>query len=196
MRTVVVLAAMATLALGACADEGNDAGGPTAATGGTAIITGPTAPTGPTAETGPTVEPTGSLEPELQDGEHFGFVQSVDVAGGTMVFDLAYLLTGEEANQAAAEHGDEVPVPNDYYIVNDNPKLRTLVLAPDLELALLDWNHCCDTFIEGDLTTFASAVEADEIVTVGEQIYYGSLSPYWVTVEEGVVTRVEEQYLP
>jgi hypothetical protein len=136
------------------------------------------------------------LDPELEDGEHFGFVESVDATGGTMVFDLAYFLTGQEANEAAAERGLETPVPNDYFIVNDNPRLRTLVLAPDVELALLDWDTCCDEFIERDLAIFAEAIDADGLVTIDGQLYYGSLSPYWLTVEGGFVTRIEEQYLP
>ena len=188
------------LLLPACAkDEG--AGGTTSSTGtsGPTAITGVTgtAPTGATAPTGPSgTSPEPSLPPELEDGEHFGFIESVDVAGETSVFDLAYFLTGEEANQAAAEHGSETPVPNDYFIVNDNPKLRTLVLAPGVELAMLDWNNCCDEFIDGDLAAFAEAIEAGEPVTVDGQLYYGSLSPYWLTVEGGLVTRIEEQYLP
>jgi hypothetical protein len=93
-----------------------------------------------------------------------------------MVFDLAYFLTGEEANQAAAERGLEVPVPNDYFIVNDDPRLRTPALAPDLELALVDWDRCRDAFVEGDLATFAAAVGSGDVTTVGGQTYHGSLS--------------------
>ena len=51
-----------------------------------------------------------------------------------MTFDLAYFLTGDAANQAAAEHGDETPVPNDYYIVNDNPSLRTHARLPTVSI--------------------------------------------------------------
>ena len=146
----------------------------------------------------PTEEPSPSRtpSPELEDGRHFGFVRSIDPDGMTLVFDLAYFLTGEEANEAAVERGDEVPVPNDYYIVNDNPRLRTLVLAPDVELALIDWNRCCDRTFDGDLEVFAMALETGEPVTVGDDIYYGALSPYWLEVEEGLVVRIEDQYLP
>jgi hypothetical protein len=201
MKRILPVIAATALLLSACADDGNDAAGTTAPTGGTGAtaVTGPTAPTGTTATTGPTGAtgaPTGSLEPELEDGEHFGFVESVDAEGETMVFDLAYFLTGEAANEAAAERGFEVPVPNDYFIVNDNPKLRTLAFAPDLQLALLDWNHCCDEFFDGDLTTFATAIDTGEQVTVGDEVYLGALSQYWLTVNDGIVVRIEEQYLP
>jgi hypothetical protein len=197
MKRFLPIAIVSMLLLAACAEDGNDAAGPTTDTGGTGstAVTGPTSPTG-TGSTGSTGVPTGSLEAELEDGEHFGFVDSVNAEGETMVFDLAYFLTGEEANDAAAERGLEVPVPNDYFIVNDNPKLRTLALSPDLELALLDWNHCCDEFFAGDLATFETAINTGEQMTVGDDVYLGALSQYWVTVEDGVVVRIEEQYLP
>jgi hypothetical protein len=133
---------------------------------------------------------------QLEDGRHFGFVRFVDVAGRTIEFDLAYWLSGEEANQAYQEAtGDRGPVPNDHFVVNDNPALRTLVLAPDARLVLLDWNHCCDATFDGDLAIFARAVELQDDVLDGDLLYRG-LSSWWVTVENGVVTRIEEQYSP
>jgi hypothetical protein len=186
-----------TLALAACTsdDPTVDATAATRTSEPTVTApTGPTAETGPTAPTGSTGE-TGSPPAELEDGEHFGFVEKVDPTDGTLVLDLAYFLTGEAANEAAAEHGDEVPVPNDYYIVNDNDRLRTLTLADDVELSLLDWNHCCDERFQGDLDSFARAID-EGTFEAGGVVYNGTLSPYWLTVEDGEVVRIEEQYLP
>lgn len=187
MRRMALLAAGAVVALAACAED-EPTVGPTAGTGGTGA-------TGATA-TGPTGSPTPSVAPELEDGRHFGFVRSVDPAELEMVFDLAYFLQGEEANEAAAERGDEVPVPNDYYIINDNPRLRTLVLASDVSLDLLDWNQCCDELFEGDLVAFATAFDRGRPFESDGFIYQGPASPYWLTVRNGEVVRVEEQYLP
>jgi hypothetical protein len=189
---------MLTAVLSACTSHDPTVGatvetGATASTGATAP-TGSTA-TGPTAPTGPTGE-TGTPPAELEDGEHFGWVEEVDASGGTLVLDLAYFLTGEAANETAAERGDEVPVPNDYYIVNDNPRLRTLTLADDVELSLLDWNDCCDERFDGDLDPFAQAIAEGEQVEAGGHVYNGTFSPYWLTVENGEVVRIEEQYLP
>ena len=156
--------------------------------------TGPSGPSGPTSQASESPLPAPS--PELEDGHHFGFIRSIDPEGATLVLDLAYFLTGEEANQASEEHGGENPVPNDYYIVNDNPKLRTLALSPDLEIDLLDWDHCCDQFFRADLDDFATAMAANDITTIDGRLYYGSVSPYWLDVEGGVVTRIQEQYLP
>jgi hypothetical protein len=132
----------------------------------------------------------------LEDGRHFGFVRSVDPAAGTMEFDLAYFLSGKEADQAYQEAtGDTGHVPNDHFVVNDNPTLRTLTLAPDMHLRLLDWNHCCETFFEGDVPLFAQAIEQQTDVTDGDLIYRGQ-SQWWITVQNGEVTEIEEQYSP
>jgi hypothetical protein len=141
-------------------------------------------------------EPPPSAGSALEDGRHFGYVRSVDVDGGAIEFDLAYFLSGEEANQAYQEAtGDTGPVPNDHFVVNDNPLLRTLPLAPDTSLRLLDWNNCCDTFFDGDLALFAEAIGEQADVTDGDLIYRGQ-SQWWITVENGLVTEIEEQYSP
>ena len=141
-------------------------------------------------------EPTPFPRAALEDGRHFGYVRSVDTEAGTIEFDLAYFLSGEEANQAYQEAtGDTGPVPNDHFVVNDNPMLRMLPLAPDVRLRLLDWNNCCDTFFGGDLALFAEAIGEQADVTDGALIYRGQ-SQWWITVENGVVTEIEEQYSP
>ncbi|HEY2965598.1 MAG TPA: hypothetical protein VGJ99_04855 [Actinomycetota bacterium] len=132
----------------------------------------------------------------LKDGRHFGYVRSVDADARTIEFDLAYFLSGEEADRAYQEAtGDTGPVPNDHFVVNDNPMLRTLALAPDVRLRLLDWNHCCEMFFDGDLSLFAQAIEEQADVTDGDLIYRGQ-SSWWITIENGVVTEIEEQYSP
>jgi hypothetical protein len=141
-------------------------------------------------------EPGSPGEALLGDGRHFGYVRSVDVDSGAIEFDLAYFLSGEEADKAYQEAtGDSGPVPNDHFVVNDNPMLRTLTLAPDARLRLLDWNHCCDSFFDGDLALFAEAIGEQADVTDGDLIYRGQ-SQWWITVENGVVTEIEEQYSP
>ncbi|MEW6059054.1 MAG: hypothetical protein AB1551_02755 [Actinomycetota bacterium] len=194
-RLPIVLVLAGSLIVGACTEEG---GGETAS--GSPTISSPPSTSVSSSPT-PSPEPTGSPSPSeaaspvLEDGRHFGFIQSVDLSTQvpTLVFDLAYFLTGDEANEAAAEHGDEVPVPNDYYIVNDNPRLRTLTLDPDVRLELVDWANCCDAVFLGDLVPFA---ESFEETTYPSGPYKGGFSPYWLIVEHGVVVEIEEQFLP
>ena len=142
-----------------------------------------------------TPETTTSATPELEDGRHFGYIKSVDLvpAPATLTFDLAYLLTGDEANEEAARRGYPTPVDNDYLIVNDNPRLRTLALADDVELRLLDWRHCCQTFFPGDLGRFAAAFERKKY-PMGN--YKGKFSAYELTVSDGVVVALDERFFP
>ncbi|HYZ13289.1 MAG TPA: hypothetical protein VFA08_06735 [Actinomycetota bacterium] len=149
----------------------------------------------------PSDEPA-SDEPALEDGRHYGFVRAVHPTQGTIEFDLAYFLTGEEANRAYQEAtGETGPVPNDYYVVNENPRLRELTFADDLRLRLLDWTDCCDTFFDGEIGPFAKAIEEQTDVLVDDvrgkdDVIYRGLSSWWITIEDGVVVEIEEQYTP
>jgi hypothetical protein len=121
---------------------------------------------------------------ELPDGTWFGFV-----AGTTfdqLEFDLACWFTGDGAIAAATEDGEESPPPNDYYIRNVNPTIRLLAVGT----ADVAWLPNV-----GDATSL-------ETVEFGEWVVYRRTRPdalqpgVWVTISEGVVTHVEEQYVP
>jgi hypothetical protein len=145
----------------------------------------------PTATTSPSPTPS----PALADGRYFGYIKSVDFAGQppSLVFDLAYLLTGDAANEAAAQRGYETPVPNDYFIVNDNPKLRTLELSPTVSILLLDWANCCQTRFQADRAKFEHAFTLKKSPSGN---YKGKFSGYWLTIRDGLVVKVWEQFFP
>jgi hypothetical protein len=210
---IVVAVVVALVALGgviaaiALGEEDEDqpsfpiATGPTPPTGTPGPSTQPTGSTGLTGSTGS----TGSANPgcsgapapaTLADGTYFGFVESIDTGSDAMAFDLACFYTGEEANEKAAQRGDEVPVPNDVYIVNDNPATRDVPVDPATELRLVDWNACCETSPGAELDALATAIPQGDLVEIDGFRYAGSLSPYWITIEEGRVVLIEEQFLP
>ena len=171
---------------------------PTGTPGPSAQPTGPTDATGPTGVTG-SANPGCSGTPApatLADGTYFGFVKSIDTGSDAMAFDLACFYTGDEANEQAAQRGDEVPVPNDVYIVNDNPATRDVPVDPGTELRLIDWNACCETSPGAELDALATAVAQEDFVEIDGRRYAGSLSPYWITIEDGRVVLIEEQFLP
>jgi hypothetical protein len=171
---------------------------PRSPTGTTGPTTGPTGPTGSTGATGSS-NPGCSGTPApatLADGTYFGFLESIDVGSGVSGFDLACFYTGDEANEQAAARGDEVPVPNDVYIVNDNPSTRDVPVDPSVELLLIDWNACCDSSPGAQLDAFASALGEQDFVEIDGFRYAGGVSPYWITIEEGRIVGIEEQFLP
>jgi len=177
------------------------AGDEEAAVSPTATTPAPTSETSaPTPTDNPSPTPSAIATPEpagdtLPDGRYF--VRLTDIQGGEegpllLQYDLVYFLIGEEANQAADDRGLETPVPNDYFIVNDNPKRR---LTP------LEGVYSVKYIPEGSgLSSPVKAHEAQFLGWMGESVQTDfppkDTSWWWVTIENGSVTKIEQQYLP
>ncbi len=185
-RTAVALVVMALLAA-ACASSSSTVGA-----GGTT-----SAPTSPTKSKSPkpSKSPSTSPSPVIAEGRSFVFVRKVKVSGSgsALTFDLAYFLTGDDAVKAAIKDGVIEPgetLPNDYYIVNHNPLLRTMPIAANVDVRVIDWTNCCD-LTKGDFDAWVAAIKSGP-----GDVYHGTASPYWITVSGGEVVKIEEQYLP
>jgi hypothetical protein len=170
---------------------GEEAAPPSSTTPSPSLGPSPTSSSGPTQQPSPTAVNTGDA---VEDGTYF--VQLKDVQGGEegpllVRYDLAYFLTGDEANEAAAEAGDETPVPNDYYIVNDNPKLRLVPLATDVTVRYIPTANCCEP-VEANEDQFLEWMGETNQTDFPDKRY----SYWWITVEGGQVTEIEQQYLP
>jgi hypothetical protein len=145
------------------------------------------------------------------DARDFGYMTEVAADGSAITIDFAEFLSGEAAVAAAREAGAIGPdedLPNDYFISNVNPELRTFVVDPDATVELIGF------FLEGGrLETigvtpaqwaglYNRVAECAEDCAVGEiglagwQWYGIGALPYWILVEDEVVVSIEEQYLP
>jgi hypothetical protein len=131
---------------------------------------------------------------ELPDGRHAVLLHAADLPGRTLTVDVIQFLTGQAARDAyQADHPDDPDgPPNDYYLLNVNPRLRTLPVAADVEveLVLLHLGEGADlkpSSWERLLDDLAGAPSDQDLI---------SYSPFWLTLDDGVVTRIEEQYLP
>lgn len=122
-----------------------------------------------------------------------GIVLGVTNSGGTNILRIDYIqfLTGGEANDAAAAHGDETPVPNDYYIVNDNPKIREFPIQPGIPVFVVTTP---DGLSDADGHTITLAQWIAELSGPHADAFKGGF--YWVTITNGTVTAIEAQYLP
>jgi hypothetical protein len=163
-------------------------------------------PTEPAAteETEPTTEETDTAatdeatdaEAVLEDGRHPAYLTELDLSAMTVTFDVIQFLTGEEAAAAYAEDMPEDPdpgPPNDYWIRNESTRLRTLPLAPDATVTVVRLGEASGA--EGVPWTLDDLPDhLEEQASVPDDRL--SWSPFWLTVEDGVVIAVEEQYLP
>ena len=180
-RGLAAAALIVSLAVGLAAC-GSDEPGAAESTGGDAQ---PTDSAAAPAQPAPTKAPAGQqAEPtDMANGRHPVILKQVSVSGRTVTFDLVQWFDGDAATKAAAEDGEESPPPNDYYIRNVNPRLRTLPVAPDARLSLSGV-----TLGQGG----ADSTEVD-LATVAAK---GPNHVFWATVQGGRIVALEEQYVP
>ncbi len=145
-----------------------------------------------------TTEPTQSTTTSAAPPEQFGYIRSVSTAGpaATLAFDEAEFLTGKKAQEAAEEDGTVQPgepVPNDYYIRNPDKATKTYPIANDVSITA---KRCplCRKGEPGELGPFlASFMEGRQTYAAP---YRGRYALYWLTIENGRVVAIDEQYVP
>jgi hypothetical protein len=124
----------------------------------------------------------------MQDGRYFGFISQIEITPGrspvAVVFDEAEFLSGAAAQKAAEEDGavpPGEPVSNDYYIRYGDRKPTRLEVAKDVRVTVV---RCPSSCREGNPGRFPA------LLTGADH------PPYWVTTADGVVTRIDQQYVP
>ncbi len=137
-----------------------------------------TPPPGPDGAAGSGCTPGGET---LADGVWFGLVTGADEH--QLEFDLACWFTGDAAATAAAEDGQESPPPNDYYVRNANPLIRTLPVDPAAQVL---W------YPDGDPNSFSTGGYADWLAGRDGTFPFG----VWVRVQSGRVVTITEQWVP
>jgi hypothetical protein len=139
------------------------------------------------------------VDPSLE--EQFAYLY---IVGGSVVADYAEWFTGEAATQAAREDGalpPQQPEEEGFYIRNLDPSTQVLTLADNPVIVL--W-ACyqeplpCLTREAVDAETWADLMADPEsdYNLVGWWWYGDGYLPYWLTIDDGVVVQVQEQYLP
>ena len=181
------LALAAAIALTAC-QGGSDTADPQPSPAQPAPASPPVATAPKPAQ--PTSRPAASPT-TANPGSDFGFIRSWTAKTGTFYlrFDRAVLLTGKAADAASAAHGGESPVPNDYYIQNDNPRLR--------DLAIVDQA----TVIGSQALTGSPGPNPSSLKALLTFVHKGgpqvAATPFRIRYDDnGLVVRVQEQYLP
>jgi hypothetical protein len=128
--------------------------------------------------------------PALPDGRHFGRLIAVggEQSPPRIVVDVEQWFTDQAAIQAAGEDG-ALPPENGYYIRNENPRWRVIEVVPGATVALTTY-----PFGQIDQPSIAGF---ERFTHLFERDAHGlRLFPYWITVRDGRVTAIEEQFIP
>lgn len=149
---------------------------------------------------GPDPVPAPQPVVSIPDGDWFAFVTVGEDETGevTLGVDLAELLSGQEAHDAAVEDGvigEDEDLPNDFYI--DNPEIvnELLHLADEPQISVLS----------GDDPAQRMSIDTATLVSLYDGTYQGP--PVYgivahtpiamdVTIEEGLVSVADAVYLP
>jgi hypothetical protein len=126
------------------------------------------------------------LGPALPDGKHFGALIAVGAnqEPPRLVIDIERWFTDQAAVDAAIEDGITVdPGINGYYIRNENPRWRTIEIDPAAKVSLTVYPY--------------GQIDDPQIVSLER---FADLaidwSEYWITMEDGKVVAIEQQYIP
>jgi hypothetical protein len=129
----------------------------------------------------------------------FGHIRTLTRRGDAwrMRFDPEWFLSGETANEAAAEDGavePGEPVPNDNYRVEEGHRLLTYLVPDDAEVTVLT-RH-------GDPARFGATpirvAELDRVLrgTSNLRLFEPLDTGVWLTVHGDTVRSVDQQYQP
>lgn len=151
-----------------------------------AVVACRSAPTPPIDET-PTTH-------RLADGTYFAWLEGLAEDG--LVVDVAEMLTGEEARQAAIEAGfisEGEDLPNDFFIINPDDAVEVVPLSPEATYRLLLFAQGVPTETEVDYAEFAAVLSGETVDVYG--VADGEL-PATIVVAGGVIVSVTQVYLP
>jgi hypothetical protein len=188
-----VLAALLTNGVLAGCSSGNDTGAAPETTAPATTAPSSSGAATPSTSAGtpaatPSATPTASPLTDLADGRNYGLLTTFDPSGHTLVVDIVQFLTGAAAEKAAKEDGQEAD--NDYYVRNQNKRLRTLRFGADVTIVV----NTLTAERTGDATkdTRITKPELKSYFDKGE----AQQRLFYLTLTGGVVTEIHEQYLP
>ena len=133
--------------------------------------------------------------------EIMGFIKDLDEQAGSFFisFDQAEWFNGNEAEKAIREdglcadpeHGCELP--NGFYIRDLDDETVSLQVSEQVFIVMQTLSHRSDGTFNSDekidLDRFRKAYNSESTAHL-------RLVPYWITVENGIVITIREQYVP
>ena len=168
-------------------------------------------PTQPTSNTHTSpIQTEGSSPARLAgDGRYFGSVRAADGRSHppTIRFDVAQFFFGKDAQKAAEDDGVVTPVEpvsNDHYARDPDAEAQTLKVANDAQVTAArpvtrlavprePRARCRSACMDGLPVSLTVFFESFEKASDGSSAAGG---PFWVTIRDGLVVRIDEQYFP
>lgn len=152
-----------------------------------------------TSSTGAAKPEQGPAYPEFQ--QLTVYIEGLNFTGdrGELTVDPIEWYSGEEAEAMFAKYEPDAGIdgpPDGYYIVNDDERLEHYPVAKDAEIRMQIYDHTGsveDLDISWSepisLAKLSSLLQHTEVLDVG-------MFPYHLTIKNGAVTSIVQQYVP
>lgn len=143
----------------------------------------------------PTTSPPQFLS--LPDGKFLGYIHNVRVPDLVISFDDAIWLTGKEAQDAAIEAGHCTEAnrfectPNDFFIKNERIADEAVAVGDSAMVVMQTWK-----MEETEEVTSLEILFGDFAGLINDPALHWRTLPYHITIQNGKVTLIEEQYIP
>jgi hypothetical protein len=147
--------------------------------------------------------------------EQFGYIKSIYQQNGKWYLDIDYAVFFadsaadiEAASRAALADGKCGSfnayncAPGGFYIRNTNSQIRTFEVSPSARVVMAQWSHEADGNFKADdlsldFTGFAGIFSGKTVLTPEGGSASGFMGlPYWIVMDNGVVTEIRQQYIP
>lgn len=130
------------------------------------------------------------------NGRNAVYLTSIDTSRRKISFDVIQFLTGDAAVQEYRRQNPDDPQgepPNDYMIRNENTQVRTAGVDAGVVVQLVRLREDGDADLDpGTFDELPRYLEPD----APPDSPFLSHNPFWLTLRNGVVVRIEEQYVP
>ncbi|MCE5204070.1 MAG: hypothetical protein ABFC80_01265 [Coriobacteriales bacterium] len=154
---------------------------------------GATTPAEQSAGTGPKApdDATPPSEWDAETGRFLAYIERIEDRSGTTYLGVDYtqLLTGEDAAEVYEAEGEE---PLDFIVINESEKVRTWPVADDVSVSVATMPGHFD--VDGYDLTFDAW--RDMYTGARDDFPRARTVLYWITLEDGVITSIDEQYFP
>ena len=130
-------------------------------------------------------------------GTYAVYLTGLDVRRRTVSFDVIQFLVGADAVRAfhQSNPGASGGPPNDYWIVNASLRLYSSSVSPQVSVSLVQpTNHGLDFASPATWSDLPGHLRQEKPPDVADHRL--SVEPYWLTLHEGIVRSICEQYTP
>lgn len=132
---------------------------------------------------------------------HASFINQIYQANGQTYIKADFIewYEGEEANKVfrAREHDPEVTeAPDGYYIVNDDKQLQTFPVASDAKIYMQIYNRSGN--VDEANTKWNEEINVAQFVSLFKDNSEINLKdyPYHLTIKNGVIVKITQQFIP